>query len=123
MISKEEIEMAKTKRRQKTDSDSKVQSTSDAPKNFNTPKPHADSKQEKVLTLLRRSEGTTIAALMKVTGWQQHSVRSFLAGVVRRKLHLTLQTEKTDGKRIYRIVAPKPSKAKSSPQATDVKAA
>ena len=42
---------------------------------------------------------------MEATGWQQHSVRGFFAGVVREKLGLTLQSEKTEGDRIYRIVA------------------
>ena len=115
--------MVKTKRKQKAGSDSKVQPTADTAKNPNRHKRRADSKQEKVLTLLRRSEGTTIAAIMNATDWQQHSVRGFLAGVVRKKFGLTLETKKTDGKRIYRIVAPKLSKAKASPQAPDVKVA
>jgi hypothetical protein len=55
--------------------------------------------------MLRRSEGATIAAVMAATGWQQHSVRGFFAGVVRKKLGLNLASAKTDGERIYRIVA------------------
>jgi Protein of unknown function (DUF3489) len=48
---------------------------------------------------------------MEATGWQQHSVRGFLAGVVRKKLGLTLRSEKPDGgDRIYRIVASEPSR-------------
>ena len=55
--------------------------------------------------MLRRNEGSTVAAVMKVTGWQKHSVHGFLAGVVRKKLGLNLVSEKAGGKRIYRIVA------------------
>jgi hypothetical protein len=63
----------------------------------------SSSKQQMVLALLGRSEGSTIDAIMKETGWQQHSVRGFLAGVVRKKLGLTLVSDKTDGVRVYRI--------------------
>src|ERR1700687_1500794 len=87
------------------------------------PKTRAGSKQEKVLGLLRRSEGVAIATIMKATGWQQHSVRGFFAGVVRKKLGLTLKSEKIEGDRIYRIVSGTPFKAKPEPEGPDRHAA
>jgi hypothetical protein len=63
----------------------------------------AYSKQMRVLGLLSRPSGATVASIMQCTGWQPHSVRGFLAGVVRKKLGLKLLSEKTDGPRVYRI--------------------
>lgn len=64
--------------------------------------------------MLRQPQGATVSAIMKSTGWQQHSVRGFFAGVVRKKLALTLTSEKPDGDdQTYRIVAHKPDKSKS----------
>lgn len=53
--------------------------------------------------MLRTPAGANIAAIIKATDWQQHSVRGFLAGVVRRKLGLNLVSEPTDKGRVYRI--------------------
>ena len=53
--------------------------------------------------MLQSPAGLTIAAMMKEMGWQQHSVRGFLAGVVRKKLKLQLSSKRVDGDRVYCI--------------------
>ena len=68
-------------------------------------KAEAISKQSRVVAMLQSPAGATIAAMMKATGWQQHSVRGFLAGVVRKRLKLKLGSEKVDGTRVYRIAS------------------
>ena len=68
----------------------------------------ANSKQARVLGLLRRPNGATIATIVEFTGWQPHSVRGFFAGVVRKKLGLKLASEKTDRGRVYWIAGGKP---------------
>ena len=65
----------------------------------------AGSKQSRVIAMLQSPTGATIAAMMKATGWQQHSVRGFLAGVVRKRLKLRLASKKITGNRVYQITS------------------
>jgi hypothetical protein len=71
--------------------------------------PH--TKHARIIAMLRTPAGATI---MTATDWQQHSVRGFLAGVVRKKLGLNLVSEQMDKGRVYRI-----KDGKASPRAAD----
>ena len=77
------------------------------------PASRPDTKQARAIAMLRKTAGATIAAIMAATDWQQHSVRGFLAGIVRKKLGLNLVSEQTDKGRIYRIKDGKASPASS----------
>ena len=66
-------------------------------------KHRAGSKQAQVIEMLMKPEGTTIDDIMQTTDWQQHSVRGFLAGIVRKKLRLTLISEAAEAGRIYKV--------------------
>jgi hypothetical protein len=62
-----------------------------------------ETKHARIIAILRTPAGATITSLVTATQWQQHSVRGFLAGVVRKKLGLNLVSEQTDKGRVYRI--------------------
>jgi Protein of unknown function (DUF3489) len=73
----------------------------------------AGTKHAQVVAMLQDRAGTTVAAIMAATGWQQHTVRGFLAGVVRKKLGLNLVSEPGDSGRVYRIIDDIASAAKA----------
>ena len=65
-----------------------------------------DSKQAQVIAMLKRPEGATIAQICAATGWQSHTVRGAFAGALKKKLGLTIVSEKPQGaQRVYRVVA------------------
>jgi hypothetical protein len=99
----------KPARTRKARSASKVRSKAARRQTARHRETRVNSKQARVLALLRAPNGATIATLMRSTGWQPHTVRGFLAAVVRKKLGLRLESEKTDGERVHRIVAGKTS--------------
>ena len=62
------------------------------------------SKKADVLELLRRSDGATLAEIMKATGWQAHSVRGFISGSLSKKMGLKVESfKRPEGERVYRI--------------------
>jgi Protein of unknown function (DUF3489) len=91
----------------------KKRPTASAPATVPTTKYHRDTVLAilsrrgpmRVIALLQSPTGATIEAMMKATGWQPHSVRGFLAGVVRKRLKLKLGSKKVDGNRVYQIAS------------------
>ena len=63
----------------------------------------AGSKQARIIAMLRAPSGATIDAMVHATGWQPHSVRGFLAGIIRKKLGLNLLSAAAESGRIYQI--------------------
>ena len=83
-----------------------IKKSSSAPaRSLDQPVKHrADSKQARVIEMLKRHEGATIDDIMQATDWQQHSVRGFFAGIIRKKLKLTLISEAAEAGRIYKVI-------------------
>ena len=78
--------------------------TAKTPPKSDEPKVERVTKQERLLTLLSQADGASIEEMMQATDWQQHSVRGFLAGTVKKKLGFSLTTSKVAGDvRRYRI--------------------
>lgn len=68
-----------------------------------TPRTRDNSKQATVIGMLKRPEGATIPQIMAATGWLSHTVRGTFAGAFKKKLGLTLVSDKREGDRVYRI--------------------
>ena len=68
------------------------------------PNPRQNTKQAKLIAMLRRPSGATINDLAKATGWQRHTVRGVISGALKKKLGLAVISEKAEGEdRIYRL--------------------
>ena len=62
------------------------------------------TKQALVVEMLRRPEGATVDQIMEATGWQRHTVRGAFAGALKKKLGLTVTSEKVEDRgRVYRV--------------------
>ena len=66
--------------------------------------PREGTKQATMIAMLQRKDGATIAEIVEATGWQQHTVRGAFAGALKKKLRLTIVSEKVEARgRVYRI--------------------
>ena len=91
----------------------KAKSAKKAKANKKTPKAAKEagaardgSKSAKIIDLLKRANGATLAEIMKAAGWQAHSVRGFISGTLTKKMGLTIVSVKgEDGERSYSIKA------------------
>ena len=93
--------MAKTsKAKTKTPQKRKVQTKA------KTPGTRANSKQAQLIEMLKIPDGATIEEIVKKFDWQAHTVRGALAGALKKKLGLNVQSEKVEGRgRVYRIAS------------------
>ena len=67
-------------------------------------KPREGTKQQQMIDLMRRPKGATLAEIVEATGWQQHTIRGAMAGALKKKLGLTIASEKDESRgRVYRI--------------------
>lgn len=68
--------------------------------------PRGGTKQAKLIAMLRAPDGATIEEIMAATGWQSHTVRGAMAGVLKKKLGLEVTSQKVEGRgRVYRLPA------------------
>lgn len=84
-------------------SPNKARKTTEAAPRRGTPADAPRTKSAAVLALLASKDGTTIADIAAATGWQNHSVRGFLSGTVKKKLGREVSSAVVDGKRRYRL--------------------
>jgi hypothetical protein len=62
-----------------------------------------NSKTARLIELLRQPTGASLKAIMRVTGWQAHSVRGFISGQLGKRMGLRVRSFERDGERVYAI--------------------
>jgi hypothetical protein len=68
-------------------------------------KRRGESKQSMLIKLLERPEGAAIDEMVKATGWQRHSIRGLISGVLKKRLGRSITSEKGEHGRVYRMAA------------------
>ncbi|MGD0277039.1 MAG: DUF3489 domain-containing protein [Syntrophales bacterium] len=95
--SKKNVKRSKPTRKRHFESDKKIPDAKN--------KIRGESKQATLIKLLERPSGATIDEMAKVTSWQRHSVRGVMSGVLKKRLGLSIASEKEERGRVYRIAA------------------
>jgi len=64
----------------------------------------AESKQSQLIAMLKQPDGATIAEIAKALEWLPHTVRGAIAGALKKKLGLKVESERVNDRgRAYRI--------------------
>jgi hypothetical protein len=99
--------MKNTKKSKKNEKRNKTISKKQAESNeqitYSKSKMRENSKQSTMIKLLKRPCGATIDAMAKTTCWQRHSVHGMMSGVLKKRLGLSIVSEKGERGRVYRI--------------------
>jgi len=82
-----------------------VRGSKAAPKAQSAGTAREGSKASQVVSMLQRKNGATLAEIMEATGWQQHTVRGFMAGAMKKAGHAVESFKAQDGARTYRLPA------------------
>ena len=95
--------MSKTTRKQTT-TKTTVKRAAPKPAAEKPKAPRAESKQARLIEMLKRPEGATIAEVVEALQWQSHTIRGAMSGALKKKLGLKVDSKKVDGRgRVYRV--------------------
>lgn len=68
------------------------------------PKTRDGTKQQAMIDLLKRADGATIDEIVSATGWQKHTIRGAMSGALKKRLGISIGSDKVEGRgRVYRI--------------------